>query len=94
MLMIFGLLIAGMLLGFLLRSKKRIIEYAGKLTNWTIYLLLLLLGISVGSNEKIINNISTIGINAIILALGSVIGSVAISYIVYLFCFKKRENEK
>ncbi|MDD5530773.1 MAG: LysO family transporter [bacterium] len=92
MLIIIALLISGILLGFLLREKKGIIVLTDKLTNWTVYLLLLLLGISIGSNEKIISNIGSIGINAIILAVGTVIGSVLLSYVVYLLYFKKNEK--
>jgi hypothetical protein len=94
MLIIIILLLSGILFGFLLREKKGVIVLTDKLTNGTIYLLLLVLGISIGSNEKIISNIGSIGINAIILALGTVIGSVLLSYIVYLFYFKKTKNEK
>ncbi|MDD2890219.1 MAG: LysO family transporter [bacterium] len=94
MLIIIVLLLAGILCGFLLRKKKRVIILADKLTNWTIYLLLLLLGIAIGSNKKIINNIGNIGINAIIIALGTIIGSILVSYIVYLLYFKKAKDEK
>lgn len=94
MLIIIILLISGMLVGFLLRKNKRIINPIDKLTNWAICLFLLFVGISVGSNKKIINNIGTIGTNAIVLALGAVIGSVLLSYIVYLFYFKRTKNEK
>ncbi|MFA5032097.1 MAG: LysO family transporter [bacterium] len=94
MLIIIILLLSGILFGFLLRGKKGLITFADKLTNWTIYLLLLLLGIAIGSNDKIINNIGDIGINAIIIALGTVIGSILVSYIVYFLYFKKAKDEK
>lgn len=87
MLIIILLLILGGLFGFLLREQKKVIKCADILTNWVIYLLLLFLGISVGLNEKIINNIGSIGINAIVISFGAVIGSVIVSWVVYLLYF-------
>jgi len=39
---------------------EKFIKLTGFLTNWSIYLLLFLLGLSVGANEKIIANFDKI----------------------------------
>jgi len=83
---------AGIILGFILRKKKYIIMLFDKLTNLSIYLLLFLLGLSIGSNEIIIKQFGQIGINAILLALAGISGSVILSYFVYKF-FKSDEQK-
>jgi len=89
MLTVITLLTLGILLGFLLSNKEKIIGYVDQLTNWSIYLLLFLLGISVGVNEKIIKNFGEIGIKATILTAGAIFGSVVISYFTYKLFLKK-----
>ncbi len=89
MLTVITLLTLGILLGFLLSNKEKIIGYVDQLTNWSIYLLLFLLGISVGVNEKIIKNFGEIGIKATILTAGAILGSVVISYFTYKLFLKK-----
>lgn len=80
---------AGILTGFLLRGRQRIIFFIEKTTGFSIYILLFLLGISVGTNDKVISNFGLIGLNAIVIALASVAGSVILSFILYrLFFFR------
>ena len=74
---------AGIILGFILRKKRYIIKLFDKLTSLSIYLLLFLLGLSIGNNELIINQFGQVGINAIALALSGIGGSVILSYFVY-----------
>jgi len=89
MLTVITLLTLGILLGFLLSNKEKIIGCVDQLTNWSIYLLLFLLGISVGVNGKIIKNFGEIGIKATILTAGAMLGSVVISYFTYKLFLKK-----
>ena len=56
---IIGLMLTGMLLGFLLRKQK--LSGIHKVITVLIWLLLFLLGIDVGGNQKIINGLHTIG---------------------------------
>jgi len=94
MIVVFGFLIAGILAGFLLRRKQKLIQLADRLTTWFIYLFLLLLGISVGANQIIMNNFAKLGGQAIIISIGAVIGSLIVANLVYLLVFKKKENEE
>ena len=56
---IIGLMLTGMLLGFLLRKQK--LSGIHKVITVLIWLLLFLLGIDVGGNQKIINGLHAIG---------------------------------
>jgi uncharacterized membrane protein YbjE (DUF340 family) len=86
------LLIVGVFLGLLLNKKKRIVKLTGKLTDVSIFLLLFFLGVSVGMNEKIVSNFRNIGLQALWITLAATVGSVLVSYVVYLLFFKKNRR--
>jgi len=81
----------GIFFGVIIRKYKGLIYIVEKLTMWAIYLLLFLLGLSVGTNEQVIKNFGRIGLQAISLTLFGVFGSVLISFILYKFLFKDKE---
>ena len=64
---IIGLMLTGILLGYLLR--KRDLKKIRQLITLLVWLLLFILGIEVGSNEQIIKGLHTIGLEAVILTL-------------------------
>ena len=69
-----GIMLTGMLLGYLLRNKR--LTWIHKAITILIWLLLFLLGIDVGGNESIMKGLHTIGLEALILTLAAVVGSV------------------
>jgi uncharacterized membrane protein YbjE (DUF340 family) len=81
---------AGIIVGLLLRKKQNIINYFNKSIIWFVIILLFLMGISVGINNKIMDNLSSIGLQGFILALVAVFGSSVLSYFVYTLFFKKK----
>lgn len=86
MLVVIGLMGCGILLGYLLRRHK--LKFIQKGIVVAIYALLFLLGISVGSNPRIMDNMGTIGWDALVITLGAVGGSVLCAWAVYRICFK------
>ena len=54
--------------------------------------LLFLLGISVGANESIVNNLTTLGGQALLIASAGTLGSVLAAWGVYHFFFKERSR--
>ncbi len=80
---------SGMITGYIFRHKIRFIEAVEKLTVYAIYLLLLLLGMSVGNNDKLLSGFTTIGLNAIIISISGIAGSVLLSALVYRLFFRK-----
>ena len=85
-------MIAGMTVGYLLRERHKLAKHVDKIVSWSIFLLLFLLGISVGTNETILTNINSIFISVIVLTIGAVMGSVIIAYFTYKLFFKKYED--
>mgnify|MGYP003499671105 FL=1 len=85
---IIGLMLPGMLLGFLLR--KRQLSGISRIITILIWLLLFLLGIEVGNNEQIIKGIHTLGLEAFILTIGGLLGSVIAAWALWKILYKKK----
>lgn len=75
---IIGLMLAGMLLGYLLQKWN--LTKVQQVITCLIWLLLFILGIEVGSNEQIIRGLHTIGLEALLLTLGGTLGSVVAAW--------------
>ena len=88
MIIVLLLMLAGILAGFALRQKSIVLKINEKLTSAAIYILLFLLGISVGLNKTIIQQLDKIGIQALIITIGAISGSVLTLWILYRFFLK------
>ncbi len=66
----------GMLIGYLLRKRKALFAVIDRMVMAVIFLLLFVLGISVGLNETVVESIHIIGVKAVVLTAGAVGGSV------------------
>ena len=91
---IFLFFVIGIALGFFVSEKIALISE--KAVNITVYFLLILLGINVGGNSLLMSSMKTIGINALILAVGGIGGSVVFALVfeklVFRDKFKHTEN--
>lgn len=90
---VIALFAVGIGIGWLIREKEKVRKGVDSAVTWSVYLLLFLLGISVGVNEDIINNFSRIGYQAFWLTIGAVAGSVILAKVVYQFFFKSNNEE-
>ncbi len=79
----------GILCGFLLRRKDKIIKLIEPLLTWAVYVLLLLIGIGVGTNKIVVERLGIIGFQAFMLSMGAVLGSSLFALICYKLFFKK-----
>lgn len=88
-------MLVGVLIGHFLRNGKRV-EKIEKSTSITIFVLLFVLGLSVGSNNVIIDNLGRFGWQAAVIAMLGMGGSIIAARIVFQLFFKKGEekNEK
>ena len=77
------LMLSGIILGLAFGRYPIILKINEKLLNIVIYILLLLLGISVGTNDKIINNLYSIGLQSLIISAGAFVGSVLFCWLIY-----------
>jgi hypothetical protein len=82
---IVGFLLLGIAIGVPLRSLPRIAPVAGRLlTTGTVYALVFLLGASVGANPAVMTNLGAYGVQALVLCLGGVLGSLIFARLVAL----------
>ncbi|WP_018666828.1 LysO family transporter [Bacteroides gallinarum] len=88
MFIIIGLMLAGMLLGYLLR--KRNLRRIHTIITVLIWILLFILGIEVGGNEQIIKGLHTIGLEAVVLTLGGTLGSVVAAWALWRVLYKRK----
>lgn len=89
MITILLVLTIGILTGLLITNKPKLHWLNNQLLNLAIYLLLFLLGISVGTNKEVIENIGKIGYEAIAIAVASIAGSVLLSALLFQLLFKQ-----
>lgn len=72
---------SGIAIGWLLRRRK--LTHLGKVTNFLIWVLLFLLGVEVGGDERIIRGIASLGLEAIAVAAGGVAGSALLALLLW-----------
>ena len=72
----------GMFVGYLLQSQRRVLEALSIATTWSLFLLIFLLGVSVGVNESIVHALGRLGVQALILSAGGIVGSVLMGWLV------------
>jgi uncharacterized membrane protein YbjE (DUF340 family) len=75
-------LAAGMFVGYLLRSRKNVLAAARTAAMWSLYLLIFLLGLSVGTNDAVVRALGRLGMQALILSAGGILGSVLVACLV------------
>ena len=88
MLAVYSFMIGGFILGFALR-KNGIREFISKMIMTAIITLIFMLGLAVGGNETVINNLANLG-QALLLAILSTFGSVIAAWAVAKLFFKKK----
>ena len=84
------LLIVSVAIGFLLRGWRqlRILEHT---STWTVWLLIFVFGISLGSNDTIIKDFPHFGLTAFVIALAGIVGSVFAAWGIGR-CMNKRKD--
>jgi uncharacterized membrane protein YbjE (DUF340 family) len=87
-------LAAGMAVGFILRRRPRVIAGADRLSMWAVFALLFLLGLTTGLDEEIVGNLPKLGIQALVLTIGAVGGSLALGWVLYVWLFRGAEHEE
>jgi hypothetical protein len=94
MLAILSFLVLGIGIGFIGRRWAAILALADKVTHGAVYLLLFLLGVSVGLNKTVMSGLVNLGLQALLLSSGAVLGSVLVSILVYHYFFRLTETHE
>lgn len=88
---VFFVMLLGVGAGIGLRSYP-IIKHTGFLVRLVIFALLFLLGREVGQNPKIVANLDTLGLQALLITLAGVLGSALCSWFIYRLFIQKNER--
>ena len=88
MFILLSFFITGILLGALLSGKNGLLRTSGWLTEALVCFLLFILGTSIGTNKTVLNNLAGLGIDALVLTIGAIAGSILAVYPVYIYFFR------
>ncbi len=92
-LFVIGFFMVGIFFGRLFHIYEKVKLVSERLMMWAVYLLLFLLGISVGHNPQIIENIHILGWQAFLLSIGALGGSLLLGKLLMLL-YGKAVGEK
>lgn len=85
------ILIASVVIGLLLRGWRhvRVLERS---STWTVWLIIFVFGISLGSNETITNDFAHFGFTAFLVAIAGIVGSVLVAWIYNYYIDKRKKS--
>lgn len=86
---IIAIMFVGAVLGFLMR-RTPVVGWLSRLTMATIVLLLFLMGIEIGGNEQIVKNLSSLGVEAVMIAVAATLGSITAARVIYKVLLKSK----
>ena len=90
MLKIVAIMLSGMAVGFLLR--KRQLKVVPHLVTVLIWLLLFFLGVEVGENPQVIEGITSLGLEALWLALAGLAGTILFSWALWKWVSSRKRD--
>ncbi|MDA3866801.1 MAG: LysO family transporter [Salinivirgaceae bacterium] len=73
----------GIAAGLLLRHRKHVLKVVDKAMLLAVFVLLFLMGVSIGSDAQIMSNLHNVGLAAVIITVAAIAGSVLLAWIVF-----------
>lgn len=92
MFIILGIMFCGVALGLLAGRRRKLASVVSKAVMPVICVLLFCMGVSVGGNAQVMENLSTLGKEALLLTAGCIAGSLAAAWALWTFVIKKRTD--
>ncbi len=85
---VLALMILGIGVGYIFR--KRNLSFISKVITVLIWILLFVLGLEVGSNPQIVSNLGKLGLDALIITVGALLGSIILAALLWKFVNKSK----
>ncbi len=85
------IMVSGILAGWLLR--RRNLRLLGRIISVLIWLLLFLLGVEAGGDERIVKGIASLGMEALVITSGGVAGSSILAYALWRVAVRRKTRE-
>ncbi len=93
MISIIATMLTGILLGYFLKDKK-FTQHTGKTISLTIFTMLFIMGLNIGSNKELIENLGEFGWQAAIISVSATCGSILASWIIFRLFFKEHTQNQ
>ncbi|MDR4988350.1 MAG: LysO family transporter [Bacteroidales bacterium] len=87
------LMVTGIVSGYFMRKKSNIILIVEKLIIISIFLLLFFMGLSIGRDPLIISQLPSLGMVAVLLGIGGILGSMFLALVVGKFFFFRKSKD-
>ncbi|MBQ7351195.1 MAG: LysO family transporter [Bacteroides sp.] len=87
---VIGIMFIGIGLGYLMR--RQVLPWINHAITCLIWLLLFLLGMEVGQNERIIQSLPTLGVEALAIAIVCVLGSCLAAWGLWRYTHSRKEE--
>jgi len=85
------IMVSGIAIGWCFRRRK--IPFLGRVTNMLIWVLLFLLGVEVGGDERIVNGIASLGVEAMAVAVAGVAGCALPALLLWRWARRGKEGK-
>lgn len=86
------IMLCGIATGFFMRSRR--LKNINSVITVLIWLLLFILGIEVGGNKEIINNLASLGLESLIIATAGVLGSIIAAWGLWKITYQKSNKKE
>lgn len=83
MFIVIAFIFMGMLLGYTIRKKST--EWLSRLLTLLVWVLLFLMGIEVGGNDRIMRALPTLGVEALLLSVLATLGSCGATWLLWKY---------
>lgn len=87
-----GFMVLGGFLGFVFRKMN--LRHISKVIMLLIWVLLFILGVEVGSNPQIVNGLGGIGVDALVITVGAVVGSAVMALLLWKHISRKGSSKR
>ncbi len=81
-------MLLGIGVGYIFRKKN--LSFISKVITVLIWILLFVLGLEVGSNPQIVSNLGKLGVDAILITVGALLGSITLAALLWKFVNKSK----
>lgn len=87
MFIVIAFIFMGMLLGYTIRKKST--EWLSRLLTLLVWVLLFLMGIEVGGNDRIMQALPTLGVEALVVSVLAILGSCVAVWLLWKYINQK-----
>ena len=87
MFIVIAFIFIGMLLGYTIRKKST--EWLSRLLTLLVWVLLFLMGIEVGGNDRIMQALPTLGVEALVVSVLAILGSCVAVWLLWKYINQK-----